>query len=1409
MSLRAITGSVDDYGRVHEFEIHKRAFNNTPLSLKAAGEGYARFEHEVIDPYNPPPIQKGALELSVWLRPDEAVLLDELKAADERQFWVVWKIDDAVEWTGYVFMDLSSYEESGEAFRLTLVAKDFTDLKGKTFPIEDRREPIIKTIGRILDNVGFDIPIVTATNWIESHINANQDFLRQIYHETRALRQFGRAANEDDEPITLYEALERILSNYRLIIKQSGGAYRIDQIPAYAAPGSVMQATYDLDGSLDSEGTVDTTTSGKVVIEPDNRDNSGLPGLKRVRVKFDHRNRVSGILLPDEIDIEQSGIKIYEMPFISDGTQVIRMAGSAVAYMKAGATTASSDITIQIVREGADDYYWDGSQWTTSASPITISYTPSGGDVFRAAIDIETDPTPADADGLLRILFQSAFGDTMPAVADLTIYRGMSFEIDNINNTTSDDYLLTQSGGYTESLELPPTWFGDGPNAFGVSALRYGTGDTDITFDSWQFRGSSDWRKLHENLLKTAMDAQRGWRRLLTASVRSPYHPHQVLSYDGMHFYYLGGELDIFTGAWSVGLFEINIETATDNFQELPKYADHGSGSAPPSGGGGGGTIGWGSVTGKPFSSIGTGLTVTGSDLGLDTGFTDGRYFQSANNLSEGDPAAMRSNLGLGDLAVLDKVDTDQIVDGSVTNAKLANSTISGVALGGNLASHTAGNGLTGSSYNGAAARTWAVDPAAPVGIIEGKVGLNRNDPLYLNGSNLDIRNHGEGQRGVIVPESQVIYGEKLFDADIGSPEWISQLLGWRMTEDGHLDTRSGRFGEIFTQSFISDTTISRAGSDFLSESNAQLSEDFQIGTQENLQWQWEISWDSLLEKYEDWADSEGATDYDEIKTRLLFQSLYGEGLDRQWESGDDFMSESYERSVMVVDEHPGQSGFAVFENGHWIRLRAQERDGGLRFEDFWCRVWFPDAYLEYEEYADWADANGANSVDEEKTRQLFSALYGTPQLFNGDGTQSYQVEFVYPKPVDPIVFRAGSVVLSYGLPGQGIIERSAMGAPFDRAFTWHDRPWKEQLYEILWNLGDGSASGGTLGEIEVFIRDVFRTEFDNGGLRIGANADGQGNPGLYIDENNYFLLNRGFKATLEGNFVEADNIIASINASPEGVAIDGIRLHITADTVFDADVVIKGTLDGVDGTFSGTLSGVAANFDSGNIGGFDIDDGDLVGPNVGLASSGTWRIWAGSNTPGSANFRVNSSGKLFATGADISGAITATSGTIGGWEVLSDRITSTNLQLIQGDGLNARIIARFDDDLMAGLCATTSPLSTDVAFWAGSSYGDRNNAPFRVRLNGTVEAREFNFSAGNDFSISSNGIHLANANILLPELGRTLRFGDQARLYSTLNGFFIDVQLGGGLGILGLPTSDPGLPGAIWNNNGQLRISI
>lgn len=92
-----------------------------------------------------------------------------------------------------------------------------------------------------------------------------------------------------------------------------------------------------------------------------------------------------------------------------------------------------------------------------------------------------------------------------------------------------------------------------------------------------------------------------------------------------------------------------------------------------------------------------------------------------------------------------------------------------------------------------------------------------------------------------------------------------------------------------------------------------------------------------------------------------------------------------------------------------------------------------------------------------------------------------------------------------------------------------------------------------------------------------------------------------------------------------------------------------------------------------GNIGGWNMKSTYLQASSgtVGMASSGNAAFWAGSNlnadsssipsNSSDAKFLVTRSGKLYCSSADISGKITATSGTIGGWTITSNRLQSSD----------------------------------------------------------------------------------------------------------------------------------------------------
>lgn len=178
-----------------------------------------------------------------------------------------------------------------------------------------------------------------------------------------------------------------------------------------------------------------------------------------------------------------------------------------------------------------------------------------------------------------------------------------------------------------------------------------------------------------------------------------------------------------------------------------------------------------------------------------------------------------------------------------------------------------------------------------------------------------------------------------------------------------------------------------------------------------------------------------------------------------------------------------------------------------------------------------------------------------------------------------------------------------------------------------------------------------------------------------------------------------------------------------------------RGDITGASGTFSGTITASA-----GTIGGFSISATALTASNFSLDSSGqrltlgsgndiviadaddaTYRLWAGNATAASAPFSVGKDGALTASNATITGDITATTGSIGGFDIGSDYIRDA------ADSF--------------GLASTVTG-SNDVRFWAGTTFANRANAPFRTFEDGSTVTSNLTVTGG---SISIGGQAVVN----------------------------------------------------------------
>lgn len=198
------------------------------------------------------------------------------------------------------------------------------------------------------------------------------------------------------------------------------------------------------------------------------------------------------------------------------------------------------------------------------------------------------------------------------------------------------------------------------------------------------------------------------------------------------------------------------------------------------------------------------------------------------------------------------------------------------------------------------------------------------------------------------------------------------------------------------------------------------------------------------------------------------------------------------------------------------------------------------------------------------------------------------------------------------------------------------------------------------------------------------------------------------------------------------------------------------------DGTSLAILGSITAT--TGTIGGWTIGSTSLQDSTggVGLASSGSIRFWSGNTTPSSAPFRV-----------DSGGAMTSTSGSIGGWT-----IDSTGIRL--GSGGTARGMD-----------------SGSTAFYAGGATP--SSAPFNVTTAGAVSCSNLTVTGGSVKADTINTGNLAFGSTGTVNTGGTVS-GTIGNSGGTLNLGALTVAgtitLGGGGKII---DSD----GSFWDQNG------
>lgn len=137
------------------------------------------------------------------------------------------------------------------------------------------------------------------------------------------------------------------------------------------------------------------------------------------------------------------------------------------------------------------------------------------------------------------------------------------------------------------------------------------------------------------------------------------------------------------------------------------------------------------------------------------------------------------------------------------------------------------------------------------------------------------------------------------------------------------------------------------------------------------------------------------------------------------------------------------------------------------------------------------------------------------------------------------------------------------------------------------------------------------------------------------------------------GGYIESEDFVAGVSG-----------FQINGGTAEFNDVVVRGTIYATLGAIGGWIIGTHT---------LTADSG-AVGLNSEATGGVDWRIWAGHATPGSAPFRVDESGNLVASSANITGTIDANAGHLGSLDVDGVITVGAVAPYIQIDGVNKRI---------------------------------------------------------------------------------------------------------------------------------------
>jgi hypothetical protein len=693
------------------------------------------------------------------------------------------------------------------------------------------------------------------------------------------------------------------------------------------------------------------------------------------------------------------------------------------------------------------------------------------------------------------------------------------------------------------------------------------------------------------------------------------------------------------------------------------------------------------------------------------------------------------------------------------------------------IGSYSAGTGGTGAilGFVTNSTRKWQIDETGHF-----KAQIDNTYDIGTSG-NLRPRDFYIARNGAIGGTLSVT-GNVTFGANVGTSSFVSQTTGWRITSSGDADFRSTFLEALHAKSFMIDLEQASAGGRIETKGVAVLSSAFTVpapGAPVS-----SITRSGSVATVTT-SSAHGFSNGDSVAINGAVQPEYNgvytitvtdpthytytvSGTPATPATGSIIAQGG---ANMVVEDLPGSPGMQVFAQGDTIVLRTFTRsNGGLIIGDCVGGVSFVSSgsgvqtwYVSRNQAAGTTGSLARGTVIPAKALVLDYGVSGNGYIESTtiDGTvtvtsitrvtttATVTTDYPHGYQTNDIVLVSGATQTQYN--GAQTI---TVTGPTTFTFAVAGSPATPATGTILLDLTNGTNAPYT--QIVTWVsaptavNKTLRTRLGNlrgvtGTLEYGILAGSYGaSNGAYFRASNQNFDLHGITAKWWDSTTNV--IIISPNSGSPYISIGspaptaygnnaGLFLgwshsSLKAQASFYSDASNFWQFDGTKVTWKGANSSLDASGNltatGGTIGGWTLGATSLVagsGANtVGLDSGGTNpAIYAGSATPGSAPFRVTKTG-----------AVTATSGTVGGWTLSSTTLTGGSATLDSAG------------DMTLGTTSNVVRLSaTDATYrlWIGNATA--GSAPFRVDKTGAATMTSVSISAGG-VTLDSTGLFIS-----------------------------------------------------------------